>query len=260
MADGNLRDFRHGSGEEGARTLSAPHAADLFPDEDDSPAPVAPPFLALSTLTPAAKSAPVAPPLAPRAAPEAVLPGLCLSALVDTAEGAVPAEELMPGDRIITRERGIQRLRWVGRCRLGRDRIAFRPDMAPVRIARGAFGPGLPARDLLLAPHHRIFLRDDRARAVVGSAEFLVAVRDLVGRAGITLARGPVETVQLVCDGHALIRADGLWMETLHPTPACIAALAVSDRAALREIGVVAHSAPVRPQLPGCAVRQLFAS
>jgi hypothetical protein len=78
-----------------------------------------------------------------------------------TAEGEVPVEQLIPGDLLVTIDRGsrtLQPIKWIGERRL--DLAAHpRPDLAaPVRIRKDAFSEGIPTRDLLLSPEHCVFV------------------------------------------------------------------------------------------------------
>lgn len=230
MADGGLI---HGAQGEARRRA----AAALFSDEaDEAPAPAkAPcgtpmlaPMLALSRRTPAAQPAlQPAPQPQPQPQPQVLAAGIAAAGLVETAEGLVPAEELAPGDRIITRDRGMQPI----------TRVALVQPAAAIRIARNAFGPGLPARDLLVAPGHRFFLRSERLQRQTGRAEVLVAAGDMQGLPGIEAAPAAGPAVQLWCARHELVRVEGLWCETAPE----------------------AEVAPVRHALPSCLAREVLA-
>ncbi|NBO20777.1 MAG: hypothetical protein EBU97_02245, partial [Rhodobacteraceae bacterium] len=83
------------------------------------------------------------------------LRGTCL----DTTEGPVAVEDLHPGQMILTADHGPRPLAWVGHSRLEDADLRQMPKANPVRIRAGAFGPGLPLRDLLVSPQHRLCLR-----------------------------------------------------------------------------------------------------
>lgn len=298
MADGTLPEFPRGRSvpgrylsrpagpralhpEAAAGTAQTRRAADVFPDEagESAPAARALAHLGLVRRTPAVASAPErarAAALPDTAADTATgeLTGLAPGALVETADGRVPVEELAPGDRVITRDRGLQPLRWVGSCGLAAEALAFRPQMAPVRIARGALGGGVPERDLVLAPGHRLMLRTGSARAAIGAAEVLVAAGDLVGLPGIGRIApacgggGPAHVLQLMCDGDdgMLLRVEGLWCQSFRPDRARLAGLSPEDRAALAAArgaapaggGVLSGPGLRRPELHGAAARHLL--
>jgi len=123
-----------------------------------------------------------------------------------------PVEALRPGDRILTRDHGAQRLRWSGlvMCR------AAGP-LAPVVIARGALGA---AGDVLMSPHSRLFLY---RHAAFAPPETLVQSCDLLDQPGVRLHEGGfVDYVALVFDAHEIVYAEGLAIESLQVTPAVL--------------------------------------
>lgn len=75
-----------------------------------------------------------------------------------TARGLVAVEALRPGDRMETvLRRDLSPVRWIGHRHID---FTIWPDPRhawPVRVAAGAFGPGRPARDIRLSPHHAVF-------------------------------------------------------------------------------------------------------
>jgi hypothetical protein len=79
-----------------------------------------------------------------------LLSGLEAGTAIMTLRGEVAVEDLRPGDRVVTRDRGAVRLRHVD------TRVAR---VMPVRIAAGLLGPMRPPRDLLLGPGTQILLR-----------------------------------------------------------------------------------------------------
>jgi hypothetical protein len=77
-----------------------------------------------------------------------------------TERGAVPVERLAVGDQAVTAAGARRAIIWIGSRRIDCRRHA-QPDMVrPIRIAAEAFGPGQPARDLILSPDHAIFAED----------------------------------------------------------------------------------------------------
>src|SRR5690606_23050660 len=73
--------------------------------------------------------------------------------LIDCADGARPVETLRVGDLVQTLDRGLQPIRWIASRRLGAE-LAAQPRLCPIRIRKGALGPGMPAADLPAAPQH----------------------------------------------------------------------------------------------------------
>jgi hypothetical protein len=146
------------------------------------------------------------------------LPQLCLRAgtRIATPSGAIPVEALRPGDLVWTLDRGAQPVRVNHGVALA---------VVPVRIAAGALGGGLPRRDLLLSPHHRVLVAPRGvAPTVTADRAGLAAARHLTGLAGIRNAPGAAVRVRifhhLLFDRHELILAEGLVVESLYRTAA----------------------------------------
>jgi hypothetical protein len=152
---------------------------------------------------------------------------------VETAAGDVPVERLAVGDLVRTLDHGFRPVRWIGSVRvdLGSGPHAARP----VRIAAGALGPGLPARDIVVSPAHRILVCGGLCEMLTGAPEALVPARHLVGLAGVALADELRAVVywHFAFDAHEIVFTAGLRSESLHPGRR---ALATVDAEARREV------------------------
>ena len=130
--------------------------------------------------------------------------------LIDTPEGARPVESLVPGDVVLTRDRGPQPIRAVWRG----ERPGIGP-YTPVRIAAGTLGA---TRDLLLSRNHRILVRHPLVALLFAVPEALVMAKSLAGRDGVRLEPVPrVSYVHLLLDRHEIVRASGVLSETFFP-------------------------------------------
>ena len=124
----------------------------------------------------------------------------------------MPIENLQPGDRILTRDAGVQELRWIGQST---SRATGR--MAPVLIRAGALNN---AGDLLVSPDHRLMVYQRRDRLGTGCSELLVRARDLVnGDSVVMSAGGFVDYFQLLFDRHHIVYAEGIAAESLYLDP-----------------------------------------
>lgn len=142
---------------------------------------------------------------------------------IATPDGPRAVETLAEGDLVLTRDHGAQPLRWIGRRRVTAAEIAHvrHVRLAPVRIRCGALGDGLPRRDLLLSPQHRVLVTGWRAELLFGAPEVLVAACHLVdGRAVTVEPPGrDVTYVHLMFDRHEILRAEGLPAESFRAGP-----------------------------------------
>jgi hypothetical protein len=128
--------------------------------------------------------------------------------LIATPDGNRPADALRAGDPVEVLEDGkpvAQPLRWVGRLEVDPARHPTPARVAPLRLAAGALGPGLPARDLLLSPDHAVLLD--------GALFQAQSLRNGASVAHVT-EPGRVIYVHLELAGHGLLLAEGLPVES----------------------------------------------
>lgn len=137
---------------------------------------------------------------------------------IATQKGEVPVERLKAGDSVITRDNGIQNLRWVGHRDLAPKDMRDHPEFQPIRIRQGALGKGLPERDMLVSPQHRMLLTSDLAELLFEEREVLVAAKHLTSLDGIEQAHvEEVRYLHLMFDHHEVVLADGAWSESFQP-------------------------------------------
>jgi len=190
---------------------------------------------------------------------------ICFSAdaLIATMRGPRAAGDIRPGDLVLTRDRGYRPVRWVGRQRLSGLRLLGTDRLRPIRIAAGALGQGVPARDLTVSPQHRMLLAGPTVASRLGTEEVLAAAKHLVGLPGIGIecpAEG-VTYVHLLLDTHEVLLAEGAWAESLYTGKQAMKALPAAQRAEILTLfpdlatGFPAHAAPARRFLTGREVR-----
>lgn len=147
------------------------------------------------------------------------------------AGGARRVEDLRIGDRVLTADRGLQPLRWVGQAMTDGRGMA-----APVCISAGALGN---AAELIVAPEHRVLLSGLQARERFGSNEVLVPARQLVdGDRIFVTPQAEVTYHQILFDRHELVFAEGALCESLLPPDALdqVRPMALGAGAALRAV------------------------
>lgn len=125
---------------------------------------------------------------------------------ITAEQGEVAVELLRAGDRVRTASGRIAPVRWVGQTTLD---VRRHPHAAPVRIAPGAFAPGLPRRELLVSGDHAIAIGD-----------VLIPARKLVNGATIRqdLSVPAITYVHVELDRHDLLLAEGLAAESFLDT------------------------------------------
>ncbi|MBS0123400.1 Hint domain-containing protein [Thetidibacter halocola] len=180
------------------------------------------------------------------APPQAAMPGLARGTRIATPSGPRPIETLEEGDMVATRDAGPQPLQWVGRSVLGGAQLYDRPGLRPVRIDTGAFGMDRPDRPLLVAPGQRLLLRGAHARALFNCDEVLATTVDLLDGRRIRPDHGlrAVTYWHLLLPDHAVIFANGVQTESLHPAQAALDDLDAGDRLRLRLCLDPRHSGP----------------
>lgn len=144
----------------------------------------------------------------------------------------LPVERLRAGDLVATRDNGAQPVAWVGGTHVGPMRLDLQPNLRPIRIARGALGGGLPERDLVVSPQHRMLVRSRIAGRMFGSDEALVAAKHLASLPGFAV-ENPAQGVgywHLLFSDHQIVRANGAWAESLFTGPQAMAGLGAAAR------------------------------
>jgi Hint domain/PA14 domain/RTX calcium-binding nonapeptide repeat (4 copies) len=196
---------------------------------------------------------------------ERIVPCFTPGTRIQTELGPVPVEDLQIGMLILTRDGGLRPLRWIGRNDLDAADLGRQPGLVPVSIAQGALGGGMPDRDLLVSPQHRVLITSPRADLLFGEHEVLVAALHLVGQPGIDRADpGPVSYLHLLFDRHEIILSDGAWTESFQPGDRTLAGM---DEGQLQEIGLLfpqllagARFASARRSLRGREARALISA
>lgn len=156
-----------------------------------------------------------------------------------TPEGPVNVEDLAAGDRVVTRDRGAQKIRWIGQTVLSPGRMGIRPDLRPVLIRKDALGKDQPERDMRVSRQHRILVRDWRAEMMFGAEEgVLVPAYALCNDSTIIEERPdtPITYVHMVFDDHEIVYADGVETESFHPASRTVTAMEDGQRAELVEL------------------------
>ncbi|MFV0492416.1 MAG: Hint domain-containing protein [Pseudorhodobacter sp.] len=149
---------------------------------------------------------------------QVVIPCFTLGTLIATTKGECLIEDLQPGDRVITRDNGVQTIRWIGQRELEAKDLLLTPGLQPVLISAGALGGILPCQDILVSPNHRMLLTSDKAELLFGQREVLVAAKHLTRLNGVEqIKTQSVTYIHLMFDHHEIILSNGTWSESFQP-------------------------------------------
>jgi hypothetical protein len=170
-------------------------------------------------------------PVVPRSSP-CFTPGTQIT----TERGDCPVEQLAVGDRVITRDNGIQVVRWVGRTQLFLHDFQAEPHLLPVFISKGAFGKGLPERDMRLSPNHRVLVASGRTSLRFSEPEVLVAAKHLTSQGVHVVQSSGTTYLHFMCDRHEIVLADGVWTESFQPDDQSLKGLGNAQRLEIHEL------------------------
>jgi len=149
---------------------------------------------------------------------EKVIPCFTTGTLIATARGERKVEDLEVGDRVITRDNGIQSIRWIGKRALGTREMTRAPHLRPVLIREGALGNGLPERDMMVSPNHRVLIASEKTALYFEEPEVLVAAKHLVDMDRIDQTDvAEVAYYHFMFDQHEVVLSDGAWTESFQP-------------------------------------------
>jgi CshA-type fibril repeat protein len=168
---------------------------------------------------------------------ESVIPCFTPGTLIATPKGEVPVEHLKAGDRVITRDNGIQEIRWTGQKQLGWHDLAANPHLKPVLIRQGSLGNGLPERDMMVSPNHRMLVANDRTALYFDEHEVLVSAKHLVAGPGIQSIDSVGTTyIHFMFDRHEVVLGNGAWTESFQPGDLTLKGMGNAQRSEIFEL------------------------
>jgi VCBS repeat-containing protein len=140
--------------------------------------------------------------------------------LIDTPSGPRLVQDLRAGDDVLTRDNGVQTVLWAGHRWLDVSDPAKADVFQPVRVCQDSLAPGVPDRDILLSPMHRVVLRDPMVGLMTGTDEALCPIGHLVN--GVTIYREEVREVgyhHLLLETHQILSSSNCDSESFYPGP-----------------------------------------
>ncbi|MFT6535199.1 MAG: Ca2+-binding RTX toxin-like protein [Loktanella salsilacus] len=131
--------------------------------------------------------------------------------LIATPMGARDIATLQVGDLVMTRDHGLQPIRWIQS-----RTVSAQGRFAPVRIRPGVIIG--QERDLIVSPQHRMLFQGYRAELLFGETEVLVPAKHLVDNLAVTRDEGhEVTYIHMMFDQHEIVFAEGAATESFHP-------------------------------------------
>ena len=151
------------------------------------------------------------------------IPCFASGTLIATPQGPRLVEDIRAGDRLLLRGGLTEPVLWAGSYR-----VRFGPktlNHLPVQIKRGAMGWGLPQRDLVVSPQHRILLGG--AAAGTGPGPLMAKAKSLLPMPGVRrmCGKSSITYHTLLLPQHSVIYAEGLPAESFYPGPYAMRAL-----------------------------------
>ncbi len=168
---------------------------------------------------------------------ENVIPCFTPGTMIATARGEVPVENLKEGDKVITRDNGIQEIAWVGHKEMSGKQLIANPHLKPVLVKAGSLGHGLPERDMMVSPNHRLLVASDLTQLYFEEREVLAAAKHLVGSAGIHQVDVMATTyIHFMFERHEVVLSNGSWTESFQPGDYSLKGIGNSQRNEIFEL------------------------
>lgn len=146
-------------------------------------------------------------------------PGVAIA----TPMGERAAEDLRPGDRVVTRDHGVREIFWLKRRTLGGEGRVVGRHLQPVIVTKGSLGGGLPERDMMVSPNQRILMAETLSMSGCEPHDALIPARHLVnGRTIRNSELAEVAYIQVMFARHELVLANGSWVECFQPSDASL--------------------------------------
>lgn len=143
-------------------------------------------------------------------------------AIVQTSEGPVAVEDLVPGMGVETAAGDMVTLRWMGAITLVPGApTAHETPQKLYRVSADAFGLGRPSSDVTFGPAARLLNRDPAIRNALGCDAALAPISTFADGVAVAALNpvSPVKVYHLGFDGHHVLRVGGIEVESYHPGP-----------------------------------------
>ena len=138
--------------------------------------------------------------------------------LITTLKGQMPIENICVGEKVFTRDNGYQTVRWVGQRKLEGSELVANPALQPILLRADYLAPGVPERDMMVSPQHRMLVESIATQLLLGQDEVLVKAKHLLHKDGVEqVCPESVTYLHVMFDTHEIILADNAWTESFQP-------------------------------------------
>jgi hypothetical protein len=166
-------------------------------------------------------------------------PPICFGETVEleTPVGRRRVCDLRAGDAVLTEDGRSVTIAWIGVSCYGRFQATADPRLRPVHLHAHALGRGLPDRDLVLSPQHRVVVEGPACELLFGTERVFVIARHLP----LPFATWPepeadVRYYHLLLENHEIVVSNGLPTESFQPARRMIETLSEAARCSLMAV------------------------
>ncbi len=166
----------------------------------------------------------------------ASVPCFCQGTTLMTATGEQPVDWIRTGDRVLTKDHGLQPVLWADRTVISASKLQSTANLRPIKIAARSIDKQTPAQDLLLSPEHRILLKLPQIELLFGCGEVFVPIKSVANGGDVSriLPDHAISYYHIMFAQHEIVLAEGLWVESFFPGKMALAALPAKKQAQIR--------------------------
>ena len=167
---------------------------------------------------------------------DAAVSSLARGTVLNTPEGPIAVENLIPGMVVSTASGPPAQVQWIGsRCYAEGNSATAEPRAPLYRVSAGAFGHNAPAHDLVLAHAAAVLLHTPACRKLIGQDMGFAPITAFEDSYNVTriLPAGEMTVYNIAVHDHDAVIANGLPIESFHP---CRNAGRLLNQECLREL------------------------
>lgn len=125
----------------------------------------------------------------------------------------------------------------MGQKEMSGKQLLQNPHLQPILIKAGALGNGLPERDMMVSPNHRVLVASEPTQLYFEENEVLAAAKHMVGADGIHAVDVMQTTyVHFMFERHEVVLSNGAWTESFQPGDYSLKGIGNSQRNEIMEI------------------------